>query len=317
MDAFQHLVNAILVIVLIYALAVLMRAKGILVEEHSLMLSRIVLDLCLPAMIFVSLASHPVRLDQIGPALVMFGVELVCIGLAWGIAVRLGFDRAQQGAIVLCSGFGSSAFLGYSVILQMFPLSPSALSEGVLISEIGVGYPIFILGPILAAHFGSEAAGNKFRWQSTLTFFESPVFFALLAGILWGALRLPGEENFLLAPLFQLGHVLAGALTPLVILSVGLLFRFPHPCRIIAPLAIVILLKLILQPLLAGVFAIQFGFSELWKEVLVLLAAMPSAVLGAVFLRRYGGDAALASSLLLITSLISCASLAGVFWFIG
>ncbi len=317
MDAFQHLVNAILVIVLIYALAVLMRARGILTEEHSLTLSRIVLDLCLPAMIFVSLASHPVRLDQIGPALVMFGVELICIALAWGIATLLKLDRAQQGAIVLCSAFGSSAFLGYSVILQMFPLSPSALSEGILISEIGVGYPIFILGPILAAHFGSAAASNKIQWQSSLAFFKSPVFFALLGGILWGTLRLPGEENILLAPLFQLGHVLAQALTPLVILSVGLLFRFPHPSKIIIPLVIVILLKLVLQPLLAGTFATQLGFSELWKEVLVLLAAMPPAVLGAVFLRRYGGDAALASSLLLIASLISCVSLAVVFWFIG
>jgi len=59
------------------------------------------------------------------------------------------------------------------------------------------------------------------------------------------------------------------------------------------------------------------GFPELWKDVLVLLAAMPPAVLGAVFLRRYGGDASLASALLLAGSLVSCVSLLGVFWFIG
>lgn len=317
MDAFHHLVNAILVIVLTYGLAIFLRSRDVLTEEHSLPLALIVTDLCLPAMIFVSLADHQVRLDQIGPALLMLLLELFCIALAWGISDLLRFSRAQHGAIVFCSAFGSSTFLGYSLLLQMFPLSPAALREGVLISEIGVGYPIFILGPILAAHFGSEEAGRRFQWRASLAFFRSPVFFALLLGILWGSLNLPGEKYDLLAPFFQLCHVLAQALTPLAILSVGLMFRMPHPSKMIMALAIVVVLKLILQPLLAGMLATQFDFPKLWKEVLVLLAAMPPAVLGAVFLRRYGGDASLASSLLLITSIISCATLVGVFWFIG
>jgi len=63
--------------------------------------------------------------------------------------------------------------------------------------------------------------------------------------------------------------------------------------------------------------AVQFGFPELWRQILVLLAAMPPAILGVVFLKRYGGDASLASTLLLVASLASVATLLGVFWFIG
>lgn len=316
MDEFHNLVNAILVIVCIYALALLLRRKGALTEEHSLTLARIVTDLCLPAIIFVSLAKHSIRLDQIGPALVMLGLELFCIALAWIVSVLLKFNKAQQGAIVFCSAFGSSTFLGYSIILQMFPNTPGALSEAVLISEIGVGYPIFILGPILGAYFGSQESDTKLQWKASLNFFKSPVFFALLTGLIWGHFQLPGKENIFLAPLFQLGDVLASALTPIAILSVGLMFKLPHLRKILVPLIIVILLKLIIKPLLASSLAIQFGFPELWKEVLVLLAAMPPAVLGAVFLRRYGGDASLASALLLTASLVSCVTLVGVFWMI-
>ena len=65
MHAFHNLVNAILVIVFIYALALFLRRKGTLTEEHSLTLARIVTDLCLPAIIFVSLARQSIRLDQI------------------------------------------------------------------------------------------------------------------------------------------------------------------------------------------------------------------------------------------------------------
>ena len=317
MDAFPHLVKAILVIVILYALALYLKHKGTLKEEHSLILARIVTDLCLPAIIFVSLARHTIRLDQIAPALVMLGLELTCIALAWIISVLLKFNKAQQGAIVFCSAFGSSTFLGYAIIMQMFPDSSGALSEAVLISEIGVGYPIFILGPILAAYFGSEKLNMKSQWKSSLDFFKSPVFFALLIGLLWGYFRLPGQNNDFMAPIFKVCNVLASALTPIAILSVGLMFKLLHLRKIIVALTTVILLKLIIKPLMAGFLSTLFGFPELWKEDLVLLAAMPPAILGAVFLRRYGGDASLASALLLAGTMVSSLSLLAVFWFIG
>jgi malate permease and related proteins len=271
----------------------------------------------LPAIVFVSLARQTIHLEQIVPALVMLGLEILCIALAWVISVLLKFNKAQQGAIVFCSAFGSSTFLGYSIIMQMFPNMPGALSETVLISEIGVGYPIFILGPILAAYFSQDTLDIKSGWKSSLGFFKSPVFFALIIGFLWGAFRLPGQENDFLAPVFKLCNILASALTPLAVLSVGLMFKLPNLRKMIPSLTIVILLKLILKPLLAAFFATRLGFPELWKEILVLLAGMPPAVLGVVFLKRYGGDASFASALLLAATMASCLTLVGIFWLIG
>ena len=317
MDTFHNLVKAILVIVILYALALLLRRRGTLTEEHSMVLARIVTDLCLPAIVFVSLAGQSIQLHQLAPALLMLCLELTCIALAWIISALLGFNKAQQGAVVFCSAFGSSTFLGYSIIIEMFPHNIEALTEAVLISEIGVGYPIFILGPILAAYFGSAELDSKSKWSSFLEFFKSPVFFALIIGILWGCFRLPGKDNGFLAPIFQACHVLASALTPIAILSVGLMFRLPNVRKILVALGIVIMLKLLFKPLVAGFFASLLGFPTLWKDVLILLAAMPPAVLGAVFLRRYGGDASLASALLLAGTIVSCVSVLAVFWFIG
>ena len=317
METFHHLVRAILVIVILYALAIVMRRRGALTEEHSMIIARIVTDLCLPAIIFVSLAGQSIRTDQLGPPAVMLGLELFCIALAWIVGTLLRFDKPQLGALVFCSAFGSSTFLGYSLIMEMYPHKVEAMTEAVLISEIGVGYPIFILGPILAAYFGSGKSDGGSNWSASLGFFKSPVFFALVAGLLWGLLGLPGQENALLAPVFQVCHVLASALTPMAILSVGLMFRIPDVKKILLALGIVILIKLLFKPLLAGFLGNALGFPELWKDVLVLLAAMPPAVLGAVFLRRYGGDASLASALLLAASVVSCLTLVGVFWFMG
>ena len=68
MGTFHHLFEALLVIVILYALAVLMRRRGTLTEEHSLILARIVTDLCLPATIFISLAGQSIQLHQLSPA---------------------------------------------------------------------------------------------------------------------------------------------------------------------------------------------------------------------------------------------------------
>jgi predicted permease len=276
-----------------------------------------VTDLFLPAMIFVTLAGTSLQVKQLGPAFVMLGLELSAIALAWVVSALLRFPRAQQGAIVFCSAFGSSAFLGYPLITEMFPDKPQAMTEAVLISEIGVGYTIFILGPILAAYFASKHPDGRSRWSASLAFFKSPVFFALLLGILWGALGLPGEDNAWLAPIFRVCHVLGAAMTPVAILSVGLMFRLPALGSILLPLGIVVLIKLLLKPMAAGAAASLLGFPELWRDVLVLLAAMPPAILGVVFLRRYGGDASLASALLLAATIISCGTLLIVFAFVG
>jgi len=312
-----YLFNAILVLAILYALAIFMVAKKSLAEEHSLVLARIVTDLCLPAIIFVSLARQRVHLKDLSPALVMLGLELTCIVLAWGASRLFGLSIAQTGAVVFCSAFGSSTFLGYPVILEMFPHKAQAMTEAVLISEIGVGYPIFILGPILGSYFGKKAKESGAMWSASLGFFKSPVFFALILGIIWGVFRLPGEESIYLAPLFKVLHILAAALTPLAILAVGLMFKIPKIKTILIPLMITIMIKLILKPVAAGGISQLLSFPDLWQEVLVLLAAMPSAVLGAVFLRRYGGDASLASVILLVVTLISAVTLMGVFWFIG
>ena len=317
MDAFYHLARAIAVMVILYGLALLMRRRGVLAEAHSLILARIVTDLFLPAIVFVTLAGKSIKLNQLAPAGVMLGLELSAIALAWTVSALLRFDRGQRGAIVLCSAFGSSTFLGYLLIAEMFPNKPEAMTEAVLISEIGVGYTIFILGPILAAYFGSGTSDSKVPWSASLSFFKSPVFFALVIGLLWGVLGLPGEDNAFLSPVFRVCHVLAAALTPVAILSVGLMFRLPSVRSILMPLGIVILIKLLLKPLAAGLLASLLGFPELWKDVLVLLAAMPPAVLGPVFLRRYGGDASLASTLLLAATLASSLSLFVVFSSVG
>ncbi|WP_028585271.1 AEC family transporter [Desulfogranum mediterraneum] len=317
MNLFVSLSQAITSLVVVYLLALYLRHRGILEEAHSLTLARIVTELCLPAVVFVNLATSTISLKSLQPALVMLGAELSCIALAWGVGTMFRLSRLEKGAVIFCAAFGSSTFLGYAIIMQLYPQSPQAMTEAVLISEVGVGYPIFILGPMLAAYFGSSGVSFRENISASLGFFKSPVFFALLLGLAWQPLGLPGGENAFVKPLLDVCHVLSQALTPLALIAVGLMFKVPNLRQCLGMLVIVVAIKLLLKPLMLSMVADCMGFERLWKDVLVLLGAMPPAVLGVVFLRRYGGDASLASALLLATTVLSCVTILGVFWIAG
>lgn len=73
---FTSLAQAILSLVVVYILALYLRRKGVLDESHSLVLARIVTELCLPAVVFYNLATTRVALAELQPAFVMLGAEI-------------------------------------------------------------------------------------------------------------------------------------------------------------------------------------------------------------------------------------------------
>lgn len=58
------------------------------------------------------------------------------------------------------------------------------------------------------------------------------------------------------------------------------------------------------MPVIGGYGLSILGFHDLWRDVVITLAAMSPAILWAVFLKRYGGDASLAFTLSLAASII-------------
>jgi predicted permease len=318
---FIQLIQTVFVIVILYFLAILLKIKKILKEDDSYILAKIVTDLCLPAVVFINLARHSIKMFQMYPPFLMLFLEILFIAIAWIIARGLGFNKNKQGAIVFCSVFGSSTFLGYAVIMQMFSDNLKAMQEAVLISEIGVGYVIFILGPILAKYFASD--NFKFNKKDIFLFFKTPVFFALILGMIWGNLGLPIKGNFFIDSLFHICKTLAVALTPLAILSIGLIFKIPRfnanwYKNIFLGLSIVIVMKLILKPILAAYLSNVFMFPSLEREVFIILSSMPPAILGVVFLKRYGSKeseaASFAANILLYATIISCVTILGIFY---
>ena len=96
-------------------------------------------------------------------------------------------------------------------------------------------------------------------------------------------------------------NIIAKANTFLVALSVGVLLQFSSLRPIIGIAVAVVFIKLILSPLLAYLPTEMMTLQSWQINVLILEAAMPSAMLSVVLADRYGCDAKLASKLVFVT----------------
>lgn len=315
MDFLRILTESVVALLGVILFAAWLRNRGILKEEHGALFARLVTDLTLPAMIFVSLARTPVRWAELQLPPLMLLAEGLCLVLAWLVAKTSRLPRAQVGAFVLAAAFGSSAFLGYALAAQVFAGDAEAVSDVVITSELGVGSAIFTVGVLVAMVYGSEGGGVRRNILAGLAFFRSPIFISLVLGIVFSQVTLP-MENPVVATVFRALDALAQANTLLVMLTVGVMLRFR---RLGASMPLVLAacaIKLVVEPLAAYMLARGVGCSEMFQKVLMLEAAMPAATLSVVLSRRHGCDSELASLLVFATTLMSAGTIIVLFLFL-
>ncbi len=281
-------------------IAVLLRSVGIVKEEHGKLFSDLVTHVTLPALVFSSLSHATIYMEYALLALLMVAAELLSLLLAWAIGRKLHLENAQMGAFMLTAAFGSSSFLGYALISQVFPGNIDTITEAVIISEVGLVPVLFTVGTMVAIYYGKSDLDAKGRLFAVTGFFKSPLFFSLVVGVLWSTLHLP-VEGTLLTPIFHFIGVLSSANTFLIAMTVGVLLHFSGMREIAWIIFFAILIKLILKPMMVWIPTLSMNLIDWQLQVLVLEAAMPSALLTVVFAKTYGCDAKLASKLIFAT----------------
>lgn len=291
----------------VVALCVLLKNKGIVKEEHEAIFAQLLTQAALPAVIFSQLATHPVEPSQLLMVITIIVAALVSMVASWGLGKTLRIDRPQLGALMLTSSFGSSALLGYPVIQYVFPDNPQALADAVFMSEVGVGLPIFILGPLIGMYFGEAMEDEPSRQKALSNYFRSPIFAAVIAGIV--ASQFPElQHRPWLAPFWEALHMIEGSLATLACMVLALQLKFSSLRGTFWALLLgSALIQMVLQPWVAHMQAGWYHLSVVQTQVTVLITTMPAAVLGPVFASRYRCAGDTASALVMSHILLSMA----------
>ncbi len=308
-NADNTLIPGVVIMLILILLGVLLRRLGILKAEDGRLTSNLVLKVTLPALIFYSLADNDLNYRLFIISAIVGAVELICMILAYIIARIFNFSRSSTGAIILVSGFGMAAMLGYPLISEIFYDNQIAMMDAVIIGETGVGLVLFITAPIIAMYFGGNHVDGNTVMRSLKHFFTTPIFFAILAGIIVSSFDL-STENIAVSTLLRIFKLVGNANILLVAITMGLMLEFKNSLfKHLIFFSIAILIKLIAQPILTYLGTNMIGASGIDMEIAFILTAMPSALIICIYAKQYNCEPELVSASSLVTLLISLFSI--------
>ncbi len=203
------------------------------------------------------------------------------------------------------------------LLMNLYSSQSFAIEKGLTIGTVGVAFPFFTIGVLIASYFGAKEAGREVRISDTLKeFLATPIFISFILGLFVAIflvrLHLPGAEGF--TDVFtHFFTIISLSLNLLIWIAIGLMLR-PVKITYFLPLfLIVIAIKLIFEPVMATYFAISAGTSLLNQQILLLESSVPSGAVAAVLASRYGCDRSLAGWMVVGTYLISLITIPLVF----
>ena len=291
--------------------------KGIFSDRDQPVFDKLVTELAVPAVIFSIFATYDFSPDTLLPALILFATLLVALAAAYAACRLLRFGPGLTGTIVMISAFGSTATMASPLLVAIYGADPGVVAAGLTIGTLGVAFPFFSLGVIVASWFGARAAGEEVGVARTLReFLATPIFFSFIAGVAVALvltyLRVPGADVFLdiFTHFFTIINL---SLNLLIWIAIGLMIR-PISWRYLLPLlGLVVAIKLLVSPLVAAALALAAGVPPDVQQVLLLESAVPSGAIAAVLASRYGLDRSLAGWMVVGTYLVALATIPLVF----
>jgi malate permease and related proteins len=269
-------------------------------EAGSRSISRLLVNFVLPALIVESM-QRPFTPELRDLAFSMLGVSFlsyaIAFPLAWILVKAIRAKGAERGAHAFGAIFSNCAFMG-------FPVVEAILGKEAIFAASVANIPFQLLAFSVGPYILAKTAGGKARLGPssfiTPAAVSSVIGFALFAG----GIELP-------RPLSGALSLLGGMTTPLSMILIGsILSRMDFRSAVASPkLYVTSIFRLALFPLMLFFLLRALGLGGLLVSMPVILAAMPVAANSAILAEAYGGDAETASSLVLVSTLISLATI--------
>ncbi len=309
---FRALSSVLVLLLIIFGVA-WFKHIGLLKEEYGRMCSTLITKVTLPAVILLTLTHADFRWGYGKMNFLLMAASFLCLGLGWVIARAFHVDRSGTAAVILVAGFSSSSVLGVSLIGELFPSNKQAVVDTVVFSSLGMAPLIITVGTMIALYYGAHDMTPKQRRRETLSYFRSPIFVALVAGIALGAVTT--HDNWYVHSILDGLEVVSAGNTLMALLAVGLFLQFQDFRSIAVVAACVAFVNLVMMPLLMMPPAHVMGLEHWEIEILALEGAMPPTAIAVVLCDAYGADARFAAKLAIATIIGSVFTIPIVFLF--
>lgn len=284
--------SEMLVILFAMAIGYLAHRLGYLGEGIDAKLSKLILNITLPAMIVGSVVSGSALpgtveiFSTLKVAAVFYGIQLL---VAFAAPRFLGDTPGQKGVWRYGLVFSNLGFIGYPVVISLF--GADKLFYAVIL-QLPFNMLAYTLGPLMLA------GAKQFQWKQ----FLSP---SIIASVTALAIALTGVR--VPAQIGDLMNFVGDLTVPLSLLVVGSLLAGLPDMRALSSLRFWALsvLRLLVLPVLLWLLLRQMDADPVVQGIAVIEMAMPVAVNGSMLCLEYGGDTDAMAQVIFITTLLS------------
>lgn len=267
----------------------------------------------LPALLFHRLATASPEFDAVGGLLLaLAGATLAGILVGGVVAAALGLPRPAVGTFIQGVFRGNLAFIGLPVVLYAFAGAPMA-GVGAESSALLAFGPTVVLYNVLAVAVllapsaqGGLAAGLA---RAAYGMVSNPILIACVAGVAYSlaGLEMPGVVGRTLSALGQMA-------LPLALVCIGGALYWTRVRGQLLRAGLAALLKVSVLPALGLGLAWWLGLSPEHTRIVGILLACPTASASYLLASQLGGDGGLASSIVVLSTLLAVPAMIVVLW---
>jgi predicted permease len=282
----------------IFLVSALLRSSGVLTKAHAEQLSTLVFSVSLPATILISLDQITFDAAAWKMPIAACLVTLPLLASSWVLGRLLQLPRPTQGGFLVATSCINSVYFSYPVTLATF--GEEGLAQAVLF-DLGQTLLTFTVIYGIALWYGRTPATAR---SPVARFLSAPPLWALCVMLTLKAigLGLPSWLQFLLTPIHLTTIPLASVVLGLSISLSVVRHHFP-----LAMLGVVVRMG---GGLLLGLVAVfVLGFIDVQRAIVILIAAMPSAVNAVIYAAEADLDQDLVASIVAISICIGFAVL--------
>jgi len=257
-------------ILLLIALGRLFAAGRVLPENAADTLNRVVIVLCLPALIFIHVPTLEPSWDLLPLVLIPWLLLALTVVMVLLAARAFAFSRPVTAVLLVLIPLGNTSFLGFPLIEAL--LGADKVRFAVVYDQFGSFLIVCTHVLLVLAWYGDGPAPSAATIARRIVTF--PPFVALVGALLLGNAWFPDWLD-------ALAQAFADMLLPLVTLAVGLQLKLRLVPEYRWPLAFGLAGKLIVLPAAALAMALVAGVGSPILDVAVLESAMPPMITAA------------------------------------
>lgn len=284
-------------ICLMLLLGILFKRIGLINENFIEVGSKLVFQVTLPAMLFLSIANSEHDFSAASHFLI-FGVitNIIFFVFSWASVKALFANSSDQGVIIQGSFRSNTAIIAIAYVANAYG------SQGVTLAALYVAITTLLYNilAVICLAPKSKDSGERVSKIMLTTLTKNPLIISILVGLGFYLISIPVPTIAADA-----GNYLAKMTLPLALLCTGgsldlsLMRQEPKPSWFATSY------KLVFAPAFIVSCAIWFGFSGMELGILFFMNAAPVAAASYVMARAMGHNASLAANIIAISTVLS------------